>query len=56
MVALSWYRDFRYPALVHDRSSFNTIEKSDFLKKSDFFAFIMVWIFPPECTSSERVI
>jgi hypothetical protein len=27
------------------------IEKSDFLKKSDFFAFKMGWEFPPSCTN-----
>jgi hypothetical protein len=29
------------------------IEKSDFFKKSDFFAFKMVWEFPSSCTSAE---
>jgi hypothetical protein len=41
--------------LVPSGGNLQAIEKSDFFKKSDFFAFKMVWKFPPSCTSYIKV-
>jgi hypothetical protein len=38
--------------LVLEGGNLQAIEKSDFFKKSDFFAFKMVWEFPSSCTSA----